>query len=111
MGSDENLLTQIDMNSGVITPNILEDYSFNEDYTVFTFKLRKGLKWSDGEDVTMEDVEFCVKDVIFNSELTPVLDTKWRSGSMADGTPMEFEALSDLESVSYTHLDVYKRQG
>ena len=97
MGSDENLLTQIDMNSGVITPNILEDYSFNEDYTVFTFKLRKGLKWSDGEDVTMEDVEFCVKDVIFNSELTPVLDTKWRSGSMADGTPMEFEALSDLE--------------
>ena len=97
MGSDENLLTQIDMNSGVITPNILEDYSFNEDYTVFIFKLRKGLKWSDGEDVTMEDVEFCVKDVIFNSELTPVLDTKWRSGSMADGTPMEFEALSDLE--------------
>ena len=97
MGSDENLLTQIDMNSGIITPNILEDYSFNEDYTVFTFKLRKGLKWSDGEDVTMEDVEFCVKDVIFNSELTPVLDTKWRSGSMADGTPMEFAVLGDLE--------------
>ena len=97
MGSDENLLTQIDMNSGIITPNILEDYSFNEDYTVFTFKLRKGLKWSDGVEVTMEDVEFCVKDTLFNEELTPVLDSKWRSGSMADGTPMQFEVLNDLE--------------
>ncbi len=97
MGSDENLLTQIDMNSGVITPNIVEDYSFNEDYTVFTFKLRKGLKWSDGVEVTMDDVEFCVNDYIFNEELTPVLDTKWRSGSKADGIPMRFEVIDDME--------------
>lgn len=97
MGSDENLLTHIDMTSGIVTPNILEDYSFNDDYTVFTFRLRKGLKWSDGVEVTMEDVEFCFRDYIFNEELTPVLENKWRSGSQADGTPMEFEAISDLE--------------
>ena len=38
---------------------------------MFTFKLREGLKWSDGEPVTMEDVEFWWNDILKNTEYTP----------------------------------------
>ena len=34
----------------------------------------------------------------------------WKSGS-ADALLAEFFAQDDLKAVSYTHLDVYKRQG
>ncbi len=95
MGEDENLLTQIDMTSGVITPNILASYEVNDDYTEFTFTLRKGLKWSDGVEVTMEDFEFCVNDFLFNTELNPVLSTTYRTGNAPTGTPMTFEAIDD----------------
>ena len=54
-----------------ITTSYLSEFSCNEDYTVFSFKLREGLKWSDGEPVTTEDVEFWFNDVVFNTDLTP----------------------------------------
>ena len=41
-----------------IEGGVLEGWEANEDNTVFMFKLRKGLKWSDGEPVTMDDVRF-----------------------------------------------------
>lgn len=54
-----------------ITTGWLESYENNEDYTEFTFKLRDGLKWSDGEPVTTKDVEFWYNDILKNEELTP----------------------------------------
>ena len=54
-----------------ITTSYLSEFSYNEDYTVFSFKLREGLKWSDGEPVTTEDVKFWFDDVVFNTDLTP----------------------------------------
>ncbi len=95
MGEDENLLTQIDMTSGIITPNIVEAYEANEDCTEFTFTLRKGLKWSDGEPVTMEDFEFGINSVAFNTELNPVLSNTFRTGNSSSGTPMTFEVIDE----------------
>lgn len=95
MGSDENLLTQVDMTSGVITPNIVEAYTANEANTEFTFTLRKGLRWSDGTEVTMEDISFTVNDVLFNETLSPVIENTWRTGNSASGTPMVFEIMDD----------------
>ena len=54
-----------------ITTSWLSDFTYNEDYTEFTFTLRDGLKWSDGDDVTTEDVAFWYNDVILNTELSP----------------------------------------
>lgn len=53
------------------TSTQLKDFSWNEDYTEFTFTIREGLKWSDGEPVTTEDVAFWFNDVVKNEELTP----------------------------------------
>ena len=36
--------------------NVLESYEVSDDNTTFTFYLRKGLKWSDGVPVTIDDV-------------------------------------------------------
>lgn len=57
--------------NSTITTGWLESYAHNDDYTIFTFKLREGLKWSDGVPVTTEDVAFWYNDVVKNTELTP----------------------------------------
>lgn len=43
---------------GTYYPNVIKSYEFNDDYTVWTFHLREGMKWSDGEDFTADDVTF-----------------------------------------------------
>src|SRR5262249_42005079 len=50
-------------------PNIAESVDTNADATQFTFKLRKGLKWSDGQPFTADDVTFWYDDVLTNTEL------------------------------------------
>ncbi len=95
IGMTENILNMVDSNSSEITPNLVEEYTVSEDNTVFTFKLREGLKWSNGTPVTMEDYRFCVENCIFNEELTPSIATAFRAGGSATGTPMTFEVLDD----------------
>lgn len=95
IGMTENILNMVDSNSSEITPNLVEDFTVSEDSTVFTFKLREGLKWSDGTPVTMADFRFAVEDFIFNEELTPIVSTAFRSGGSSTGEPMLFEALDD----------------
>ncbi len=43
---------------GSYYPNVIKSYEHNEDYTVWTFKLREGMKWSDGDDFTADDITF-----------------------------------------------------
>lgn len=91
----ENLLTMVDTYSGNVTPNIVEEFSVNDDYTVYDFKIRTGLKWSDGVEVTMEDYRFAFEDYIFNEELTPVIDAYLRAGGKSTGNPLTFEVIDD----------------
>lgn len=44
-----------------IIPNLAESWEVNDDATEFTFKLREGLKWSDGHPFTPEDIAFAVE--------------------------------------------------
>lgn len=43
---------------GTYYPNVIKSYEHNDDYTVWTFKLREGMKWSDGEDFNADDITF-----------------------------------------------------
>lgn len=43
---------------GSYVPNVIKDYEYNEDYTVWTFYLREGMKWSDGDDFNADDITF-----------------------------------------------------
>ncbi len=54
-----------------IEPNIAERWEVSPDATEYTFYLRRGIKWSDGEPFTADDVIFYVEDVLFNEDLSP----------------------------------------
>jgi ABC-type transport system substrate-binding protein len=55
-----------------IVPDIAKKYEVSPDGTEFTFYLREGMKWSDGEPFTADDFVFWYEDVLLNQELTPV---------------------------------------
>ncbi len=78
-----------------ITGNILKGYEATADQKTFTFYMREGLRWSDGQPVTMEDVRFTVEDFLFNEELTPSFPNWMKSGGQRDGTPFKFEVVDD----------------
>ncbi|WP_274361989.1 ABC transporter substrate-binding protein [Paenibacillus thermotolerans] len=79
-----------------ITGNVLEGYEVNDQQTEFTFHMREGLRWSDGEPVTVEDVRFTVEDFLMNEELTPVFPVWLRDGGEASGKPFQFEIVDDF---------------
>lgn len=54
-----------------LTPDILESFDTDGTNKVFTFHLRKEMKWSDGQPFTTEDFRYYWEDVANNSELNP----------------------------------------
>lgn len=51
-------------------PDLVESFEV-EDERVFTFRLRRGHKWSDGHPFTSEDFRYYWEDVANNKELSP----------------------------------------
>ncbi|PLK47094.1 ABC transporter substrate-binding protein [Uliginosibacterium sp. TH139] len=54
----------IDMSK--IVPNVAESWTTNADSSEYTFKLRRGMKWSDGSPFTADDVLFTMNDLLGN---------------------------------------------
>jgi peptide/nickel transport system substrate-binding protein len=75
-----------------IEPNLVESYSVNDDATQYIFRLRHGLRWSDGEPFTTADIRFWYTDVLKNHELTPLIPA-WL---LTSGHVVGFEFLDDF---------------
>ena len=75
-----DLVRQIFGNSAEYEPDLAERWEISGDNKVFTFHLRKGLKWSDGHPFTTEDIMFWYEDVLQNPSLTPVIPALWMVG-------------------------------
>lgn len=78
-----------------ITGNILKSFELSENQKEFTFQMREGMRWSDGEPVTVDDIEFAINDVLFNKILTPSFPTWLRAGGKPDGNPFAFERIDN----------------
>jgi len=52
-------------------------FEISDDGRVYTYRFRKGLKWSDGVPLTMEDVRFAWEDVNLNKELHEKPQGQW----------------------------------
>ncbi|MDX2096776.1 MAG: ABC transporter substrate-binding protein, partial [Leptolyngbyaceae cyanobacterium bins.59] len=64
----EGLVTENGV-TGAIEPGIAESWEVTNNDLRYVFKLREGLKWSDGEPLTAEDVDFTYNKIFFNEEI------------------------------------------
>jgi peptide/nickel transport system substrate-binding protein len=55
-----------------VIPNVAEEWEVGADGAEYTFKLREGMKWSDGEPFTADDIVFWYEATVLNTELSPV---------------------------------------
>lgn len=53
-------------------PGLAESWDVEADGKEFVIHLRQGLKWSDGEPFTADDILFWYEDIVLNDELSPV---------------------------------------
>ena len=81
----------------VLAPDVLESFESKDD-KVFTFKLRKGHRWSDGQPFTTEDFRYFWEDVANNPELSP---SGPQSDLLVDGEKPKVEFL-DSTTVRYS---------
>lgn len=63
-------LTEENGVTGAIEPSLAESWEFSDDQQRVIFTLREGLRWSDGEPLTADDVVFTYRDIVFN-EIIP----------------------------------------
>ena len=57
-------LIRLNSDGKTIVPKLAEKYTVSDDGSVYTFILREGVKWHDGEAVTPEDVVFSINGYI-----------------------------------------------
>lgn len=72
-------LAGLSTNWEVIFPNIAKSIEFSEDNTVVTITLRRGMKWSDGQPVTSDDIMFWYENIMLHPEL-PNLPSSYTVG-------------------------------
>ncbi len=69
-------------------------HTVSEDGKLYTFTLREGLKWSDGNPLTMEDIRFAWEDVNLNKVLHETPQTQWLDS--VTGNIVKFAVIDDL---------------
>ena len=75
-----------------VTPGLAESWEVGADQRTWTFKLRKGLRWSDGQPLTADDVVFTFNDVIYNTNVVNVKVDQMR----VDGKDIAVRKMDDL---------------
>ncbi|WNZ26393.1 ABC transporter substrate-binding protein [Leptolyngbya sp. NK1-12] len=55
--------------TGELEPGLAESWEISPDQKRIIYKLRPGLKWSDGTPITVDDIVFTYTDIIFNEKI------------------------------------------
>jgi len=74
-----------------MVPVLAKSWEWNDDGSVITLYLREGVRWSDGEPFTADDVMFWWNDMMLNTELTPTVPGAFQ----AAGEPATVEKVDD----------------
>ena len=89
VGSDT--LLWYDYTGEKLVPNLAKSWELAPDEKSLTIFLRKGVKWSDGQPFTADDIMFFFDDIWNNKELTPTQNIVW----FVDGKPIKVEKVDD----------------
>ena len=82
--------------NGTIVPELAEKWDISEDGKTYTFHLRKGVKFSDGSDLTAELVKENIQDVINNKDGYSFLQCLEEIGTM--DTPDDSTLILNLKN-------------
>jgi peptide/nickel transport system substrate-binding protein len=82
-----------------VEPKIAAGWQASPDFKVWTIRLRKGARWSDGAPFTADDILFWYRDVVLNKDLMPVIPGWMRN---SDGTTAVVEKV-DAQTVRFSY--------
>lgn len=85
-------LTTTDAFTLLPKPNLAERWEMSPDGLKWTFHLRAGLRWSDGQPLKADDVLFTFNDLIFN----PDIPSSSKDIYTINGQPIRVEKVDDL---------------
>jgi peptide/nickel transport system substrate-binding protein len=85
-------LLNFDVPTQEVKPGLAESWTNSADGKTWTFKLRKNLRWSDGEPLTADDVVFTWNDIIYNTNI----DTVARDPFIINGKKFTITKVDDL---------------
>lgn len=84
-----------------VVPALAKSWEYSEDGLVWTFHLRRGVQWHDGQEFTADDVIFSF-DLIYDDNVP----NNFRDGLTIDGKPLKYEKV-DNYTVRFTLPRVY----
>jgi peptide/nickel transport system substrate-binding protein len=73
-------LVNLNLESQEPEPGLAKSWSVGPDQKTWTFKLRKNLRWSDGQPLTADDVVFSWNEVMYNPKFNQLTYEVFRSG-------------------------------
>lgn len=91
-----------DPNTQEVSPGLADWWTNAPDNKTWTFHLRKNLRWSDGQPITADDVVFTCNDLIYNTNINPVIADALR----VDGKDFTVTKVDDL-TVRVVTPDIY----
>jgi peptide/nickel transport system substrate-binding protein len=97
----ENLLAFSRPMGESIGPNLAESWEYQDEGRVAVFKLRQGVKWSDGHPFTAVDVMFFYEDMLFDENARASDRPTPPSNFLADGKPIRLEKI-DAYTIRFT---------
>ena len=85
-----------DPNTIQIAANVMEHWETNADASEYTFHIRKGIKWSDGSDITLMTPKFWYADIQLDPAITPT-----------PGNTIHQRVGNDYQDATLTIVDAY----
>ena len=78
-----------------IVHNLAESFEFRDEGRTAIFKIRKGIKWSDGVPFTVDDILFWYYDMTFDDNARPHNQPVPPSVWVVDGKPIDLKKIDD----------------
>ncbi|MFT3736597.1 MAG: ABC transporter substrate-binding protein [Rhodocyclaceae bacterium] len=60
-----------------VVPNVAESWTTNNEQSEFTFRLRHGMRWSDGAPFTADDVLFAINDLVADNQFFTITPSRY----------------------------------
>lgn len=100
----ENLMDYERPGSGRTIHNLAESHVFEDEGRTAIFKIRRGVRWSDGAPFTVDDILFWYEDMTLNDDARSL--SSFPSNFLVEGRPVQMSKVDDftLEVTSHKPL-------